>query len=49
MQRVCDAQLVTDASPKRRFSNLKLLKNYLKSKISQERLNSLVTLYIEKA
>jgi hypothetical protein len=38
---------VTVASPKMSFSMLKLPRNYLRSKISQERLNSLTTLYIE--
>jgi hypothetical protein len=36
------------ASAKRSFSKLKLLKNYLRSTLSQERLNSLATLCIEK-
>jgi hypothetical protein len=35
-------------SAERSFSRLKLLKNYFKSKISQERLNSLAILCIEK-
>ncbi|PVH66117.1 hypothetical protein PAHAL_1G153300 [Panicum hallii] len=39
---------VTVASAERSFSNLKLLKNYLRSKISQERLNGLAILCIEK-
>jgi hypothetical protein len=39
---------VTVASVKRSFSKLKLLKNYLKSTMSQERLNGLTTLCIKK-
>ena len=39
---------VTVASAKRSFSKLKLLKNYLRSSMSQERLNGLATLCIEK-
>jgi hypothetical protein len=39
---------VTVASVERSFSKLKLLKNYLRSSMSQERLNGLVTLCIEK-
>jgi hypothetical protein len=39
---------VTVASAERSFSKLKLLKNYLRSTMSQERLNGLATLYIEK-
>jgi hypothetical protein len=39
---------VTVASAERSLSKLKLLKNYLKSTMSQERLNGLVTLCIEK-
>jgi len=39
---------VTVASAKRSFSKLKLLKNYLRSTISRERLNGLATLCIEK-
>jgi hypothetical protein len=39
---------VTVASAERSFSKLKLLKNYLRSKISQERLNGLAILCIEK-
>jgi hypothetical protein len=39
---------VTVASAERSFSKLKLLKNYLRSSISQERLNLLATLCIEK-
>jgi hypothetical protein len=39
---------VTVASAERSFSKLKLLKNYLRSVISQERLNGLATLCIEK-
>ena len=38
---------VTVASAERSFSNLKLLKNYLRSSMSQERLNGLTTLCIE--
>jgi hypothetical protein len=40
--------LVTVASAERSFSKLKLLKDYLRSTMSQERLNGLVTLCIEK-
>ncbi|KAI5005826.1 hypothetical protein ZWY2020_033069 [Hordeum vulgare] len=36
------------ASAEHSFSKLKLLKNYLRSTMSQERLNSLATLCIEK-
>jgi hypothetical protein len=39
---------VTVASAERSFSKLKLLKNYLMSTMSQERLNGLATLCIEK-
>jgi hypothetical protein len=39
---------VTVASAERSFSKLKLLKNYLRSVMSQERLNGLATLCIEK-
>ena len=39
---------VTVASAERSFSKLKLLKNYLRSIMSQERLNGLTTLCIEK-
>jgi hypothetical protein len=39
---------VTVASTERTFSKLKLLKNYLRSVMSQERLNGLATLCIEK-
>jgi hypothetical protein len=39
---------VTIASAERSFSKLKLLKNYLRSVMSQERLNGLATLCIEK-
>ena len=39
---------VTVASAKRSFSKLKLLRNYLRSVMSQERLNGLATLCIEK-
>jgi hypothetical protein len=40
--------LVTVASAERSFLELKLSKNYLRSPISHERLNDLVTLCIEK-
>ena len=39
---------VTAASTERSFSKLKLLKNYLRSTMYQERLNRLATLCIEK-
>ena len=39
---------VTVASAERSFSKLKLLKNYLRSSMSQERLNGLATICIEK-
>jgi hypothetical protein len=39
---------VTVASAERSFSKLKLLRNYLRSTISQERLNGLATCTIEK-
>jgi hypothetical protein len=39
---------VTVASAERSFSKLKLLKNYLRSTMFQERLNGLATLSIEK-
>jgi hypothetical protein len=39
---------VTVASPKSNISKLKLLKIYLRSKMLQERLNTLASLYIEK-
>ena len=39
---------VTVASAKRIFSKLELLKNYPRSKISQEKLNSLTILCIKK-
>jgi hypothetical protein len=39
---------VTVASAERSFSKLKLLKNYLRSTMSQERLNGLATCSIEK-
>jgi hypothetical protein len=46
--RILFTMLVTVASAERSFSKLKLLKNYLKSAMSQERLNELATLCIEK-
>jgi hypothetical protein len=39
---------ITATSAERSFSKLKLLKNYLRSTMSQERLNRLATLCIEK-
>ena len=39
---------VTVASAERSFSKLKLLKNHLRSSMSQKRLNGLATLCIEK-
>jgi hypothetical protein len=39
---------ITIASDERSFSKLKLLRNYLRSPMTQERLNSLATLCIEK-
>uniref|UniRef100_I1QZT7 HAT C-terminal dimerisation domain-containing protein n=1 Tax=Oryza glaberrima TaxID=4538 RepID=I1QZT7_ORYGL len=39
---------VTVASAERSFSKLKLLKNYLRTTMTQERLNGLATLCIEK-
>ena len=39
---------VTVASAERNFSKLKLVKNYLRSTMSQERLNGLTMLSIEK-
>jgi hypothetical protein len=39
---------ITVASAERSFSKLKLLKNYLRSTMSQESLNGLTTLCIEK-
>jgi hypothetical protein len=40
--------LVTVASAEKSFSMLKLLKNYLRSVVSQEKINGLATLCIEK-
>ena len=40
---------VTAATAERSFSKLKLIKTYLRSKISQERLDDLAILYIENA
>ena len=39
---------VSVASAKRKFSKLKLIKSYLRSTMSQQRLNGLVLLSIEK-
>uniref|UniRef100_A0A453AZZ7 HAT C-terminal dimerisation domain-containing protein n=1 Tax=Aegilops tauschii subsp. strangulata TaxID=200361 RepID=A0A453AZZ7_AEGTS len=39
---------VTVASAERSFSNLKLLKNYLRSTITQDKLNGLATICIEE-
>jgi len=39
---------VTVASDERTFSYLKLLRNYMRSTMSQEKLNGLAILYIEK-
>ena len=39
---------MTVASAERSFSKLKLLKNYLRSSMSQERLKGLATIFIEK-
>lgn len=39
---------VTSASAERSFSKLKLIKNYLRSTISQDRLSSLALLNIER-
>ena len=39
---------ITVASAERSFSKLKLLKNYLRSTMTQERLNDLATLCVEK-
>lgn len=39
---------VTVASAERRFSKLKLLKNYLRSTMTQDKLNGLTILCIEK-
>jgi len=38
---------ISDASAERSFSKLKLLKSYLRSTMSQDRLNSLVLISIE--
>uniref|UniRef100_A0A8I6X682 HAT C-terminal dimerisation domain-containing protein n=1 Tax=Hordeum vulgare subsp. vulgare TaxID=112509 RepID=A0A8I6X682_HORVV len=46
--RILFTMTVTIASAERSFSKLKLLKNYLRSVMSQERLNGLATLCIEK-
>uniref|UniRef100_A0A8I6XYK5 HAT C-terminal dimerisation domain-containing protein n=1 Tax=Hordeum vulgare subsp. vulgare TaxID=112509 RepID=A0A8I6XYK5_HORVV len=46
--RILFTMSVTVASAERSFSNLKLLKNYLRSTMSQDRLNGLATLCIEK-
>ena len=43
-----DAHSVSMASSERSFSKLKLEKNYLRFTMSQERLNGLATLCIEK-
>ncbi|XP_021747850.1 uncharacterized protein LOC110713704 [Chenopodium quinoa] len=46
--RILLTMLVTVASAERSFSKLKLLKTYLRSSMSQERLNGLATLCIER-
>uniref|UniRef100_A0ACD5ZYU4 Uncharacterized protein n=1 Tax=Avena sativa TaxID=4498 RepID=A0ACD5ZYU4_AVESA len=46
--RILFTLLVTVASAERSFSKLKLLKNHLRSTMSQERLNGLATICIEK-
>jgi hypothetical protein len=46
--RILFTVLVTVASVERSFSKLNLLKNYLRSPMTQERLNGLATLCIEK-
>ncbi|KAI4996884.1 hypothetical protein ZWY2020_052226 [Hordeum vulgare] len=46
--RILFTMRVTVASAERSFSKLKLLKNYLRSTMLQERLNGLATLCIEK-
>jgi hypothetical protein len=46
--RLLFTMLVTVALAERSFSKLKLLKNYLRSVMSQERLNGLVTMHREE-
>jgi hypothetical protein len=46
--RILFTMLVTVASAQRSFSKLKLLKNYLRSTMTQGRLNGLIILCIEK-
>jgi len=46
--RILLTMLVTVTTVERSFSKLKLFKNYLRSKMSQERLNGLAILCIEK-
>jgi hypothetical protein len=46
--RILFTMLVTVASAERNFSKLKLLKNYLRSTMTQDRLNGLAILCIEK-
>lgn len=46
--RILLTMLVTVASAERSFSKLKLIKNYLRSTMSQERLTNLVTISIEE-